>query len=125
LQEVDDSVRFERGQEVFEEIECAKCHVPEMEGANGPVPVYSDLLLHEILPSNSVGIEEASANMWEFRTAPLWGLSQTAPYMHDGRADTIQDAILLHHAEGTSSRIKYQTLGVDDASALLYFLGSL
>jgi CxxC motif-containing protein (DUF1111 family) len=93
-----------------------------MDDARG---LYSDLLLHEILAPGTPGIEDASANMREFRTAPLWGLSQTAPYFHDGTADTIEEAIRLHDGESADIRDAYVALIDSDRRALLAFLGSL
>jgi len=89
------------------------------------VPLYSDLLLHEILPADSPGIEEVSANIHEFRTPPLWGLSQTAPYLHSGRADTIFEAIAAHDGEAEAVREDFLTLSDDDQDAILVFLESL
>lgn len=109
------------GEALFETAGCADCHTPSLDG----VPLYSDLLLHELLPEGAVGIEDASANMREFRTAPLWGLAKTAPYLHDGSVDSIEDAILGHDGESTASRDTFAALSADDQAALLAFLGSL
>jgi CxxC motif-containing protein (DUF1111 family) len=121
----EDEELWEQGRAVFESLGCTACHVPRLEGLRDGFSAYTDLLLHEISAPTSVGIEDASANMYEFRTAPLWGLSQSQPYMHDGKADTIEEAILLHYGEGRASRISYQTSDVQDATALLYFLENL
>jgi CxxC motif-containing protein (DUF1111 family) len=109
------------GEQVFADIGCASCHLPELEG----VALYSDLLLHEILPAEAAGIEDTSANMWEFRTAPLWGLHASGPYMHDGRAETVAAAIEQHAAEGAAARDAFAALGQADRDALLAFLASL
>jgi len=111
------------GELVFDSVGCTSCHLPpeEMEG----VPLYSDLLLHEILPPEKLGIEEFSANMWEFRTQPLWGLAQTAPYMHSGEADTLHQAIELHEGESVSVRQAYRDLSMSDRQALIAFLETL
>lgn len=121
----EDPASAARGEEVFVEVGCASCHVPSLEGASGPVPLYSDLLLHEILPEGALGIEEASANMREFRTAPLWGISQTAPYMHHGKAETLTDAVGMHAGEADAVRQAFDGLSADDRNALLGFLGTL
>lgn len=120
-----DPQRVERGAAVFEQVGCAVCHIPALEGEGGPVPLFSDLLLHEILPEGSAGIEEASANMREFRTPPLWGLSDTAPYMHSGAADSLTEAIELHDGEAAGSRDRFGALESSDREALLVFLGTL
>ena len=109
------------GEQLFESVGCASCHLPQL----GGVPLYSDLLLHELLPPESVGIEEVSANMWEFRTAPLWGLRFSAPYLHSGVAETIEEAIELHAAEGLAARDAYLALDESEREELLAFLASL
>lgn len=120
-----DSADALAGEAVFADIGCADCHVPALDGADGPVPLYSDLLLHDILPPGTPGIEEAGASMTEFRTAPLWGISQTAPYLHDGRADTLSDAIDGHAGEAEAVVATWQALPEADRTALLAFLETL
>jgi len=121
----DDTAAEAAGEALFDSVGCAACHIPALDGADGPVPLYSDLLLHEILPPDSVGIEDASASMWEFRTAPLWGIAQTAPYMHNGAADTIEEAIALHDGEAVAARDAFDALDDSQRSDLLAFLQSL
>jgi CxxC motif-containing protein (DUF1111 family) len=111
-----------KGADVFERIGCAACHIPTLEGPSGPVPLYSDLLMHEILPPGYRGIGGA---MEEFRTSPLWGIRDSPPYMHSGLAETLEEAIELHEGEGASSRDKYLGLDADELEALLAFLDSL
>jgi len=113
------------GEGVFDAVGCASCHIPSLEGALGPVHLYSDVLLHDILPEDALGIVDTSAGMREFRTAPLWGVSRTAPYLHDGRADTLEDAILLHDGEAVGAREAYLAAGSADQEALLRFLETL
>jgi CxxC motif-containing protein (DUF1111 family) len=114
------------GEVLFAEVGCASCHVPMLETADGePVRAYTDLLLHDVQEPGYRGVEEGNAGVREFRTAPLWGLATSAPYWHDGRAFTVEDAIARHHAEGASSRDAYQALGADDRAALIAFLRSL
>src|SRR5262249_33336992 len=62
------------GELLFERIGCAKCHVPELDGAAGPVPLYSDLLLHDVWPASFRGMSETDAGPGVYRTPPLWGL---------------------------------------------------
>ncbi len=114
-----------RGEGLFESVGCASCHIPALEGPTGPVRLYSDLLLHEILPARARGIESGSANMREFRTSPLWGVRDTGPYMHSGEADTLEEAIELHDGEATSSRDAYRELDPDAIKAIIAFLNSL
>lgn len=120
-----DTTAIAAGEGVFTDIGCDGCHTPSLDGPDGPVPLYSDLLLHEILPPTAVGIEDASATMWEFRTPPLWGLAETAPYLHSGAADTIRQAIEAHDAEGAAARDAFAGLSEADRADLLAFLGSL
>mgnify|MGYP001818213449 CR=1 FL=1 len=116
----------DRGEEVFSDIGCDGCHVPELRTAsNLPVALYSDLLLHDVAADDAVGIEDGDAEMLEFRTAPLWGLATTAPYMHDGRATTVGDAIIAHDGEAAASRDAYLDLPADRRDALIAFLQSL
>ncbi|MDP7628410.1 MAG: di-heme oxidoredictase family protein [SAR202 cluster bacterium] len=115
----------QQGEEVFQKIGCGSCHIPALNGPSGPVSLYSDLLLHEILPPGAPGIASGSANMREFRTSPLWGIRDTAPYMHTGEADTIDEAINLHDGEASSSRYAYRILNLDELKAIMAFLNSL
>lgn len=124
-QPITDATLVGRGEDVFASSGCATCHVPSLPGADGPVSLYSDLLLHEILAEGSLGIEEQGASMRELRTPPLWGLATSEPYLHSGAADTIEQAIAAHEAEGASSRDAVATLSEGDRAALLAFLGSL
>jgi CxxC motif-containing protein (DUF1111 family) len=81
--------------------------------------------LHDILPPLTAGIESGNASQTEFRTAPLWGLSRTAPYFHDGRADTIEQAIRMHDGEAAAVRQAYDDLSDESREAVLAFLSSL
>jgi CxxC motif-containing protein (DUF1111 family) len=120
-----DSARAAQGEALLGAIGCTKCHIPSMPGSLGDVPLFSDLLLHEILPAGASGIESGDAQQREFRTAPLWGLSRTAPYFHDGRADNIDQAIRMHDGEAQSIRQAYEALPEADRVAILIFLGTL
>jgi cytochrome c peroxidase len=61
----------------------------------------------------------------EWRTPPLWGVADTAPYLHDGRAETLEDAILWHGGEAESSRVGYSDLSRPERDLVLAFLSSL
>ncbi len=118
-----------QGQALFATIGCDKCHIASLSGIleSQPidVPLYSDLLLHDITPEGTAGIEDGQATQREFRTAPLWGLSQTAPYSHTGEADTIDASIRLHDGEAVSIRQAYESLSEDERNMLLAFLDTL
>ena len=61
----------------------------------------------------------------EWRTPPLWGVADSAPYMHDGRAETLLEAITMHEGEATGTRDKFLELSVDDRQAIIELLGTL
>lgn len=65
------------------------------------------------------------ATLREWRTPPLWGVANSAPYLHDGRAATLADAILAHEGEANFSRKNYAALSSRDRAKLLAFLNSL
>ncbi|MCA9490115.1 MAG: c-type cytochrome, partial [Myxococcales bacterium] len=116
----------DRGEALFADVGCDACHVPNMTTEDGvDVPLFSDLLLHDVAPDGFLGIADGVATTRQFRTPPLWGLGQTAPYMHDGRADTIEEAIARHEAEGDASRQAYEMLSEAERGDLLAFLRSL
>jgi len=113
------------GRQVFEDVGCASCHIPSLEGADGPVPLYSNLLLHDVAPDDYVGVPDDNAAPRMFRTPPLWGIRFTGPYMHNGLATTLGDAIDAHHGEATASREAVEALDQSDYEALIRFLESL
>jgi CxxC motif-containing protein (DUF1111 family) len=112
------------GKVVFDAIGCTGCHVPDFVTPTGVV-AYTDLLLHQVAPDGSPGIGDGPALPLEIRTAPLWGLSLTAPYMHDGRSFTITSAIERHDAEAAAARDAYEALSDQEKAELLAFLRSL
>jgi CxxC motif-containing protein (DUF1111 family) len=91
------------GEQAFVDLGCAGCHTPVLDGRDGPVALYSDLLLHDVASAEFVGISDGTANGRQFRTPPLWGVSETAPYMYDGAASTLRAAIEAHAGEATAS----------------------
>ena len=116
----------DEGEDVFERIGCGGCHVSTLLSSDGvEVRAYTDLLLHDIASPDEPGIVEGEAGIHDFRTAPLWGLAESAPYFHDGRADTIDVAIEAHAGEAASTRTRYRGLSPEDREALLAFLRSL
>lgn len=123
------------GKQIFLKIGCADCHVPSLGGVEG---LYSDLLLHRMgkeltgggsyfepridLPNFSPG-EGPLPDEW--RTPPLWGVADSAPYMHDGRAATLEEAIQMHHGQADRSARRFQQLPQTEQQQLLAFLKSL
>ncbi|MGB1016400.1 MAG: di-heme oxidoredictase family protein, partial [Nannocystaceae bacterium] len=113
------------GQQVFAEIGCQGCHVASLAGPRGRIPLYSDLLLHDMGAELGDGFEQGLATGNEFRTQPLWGVSAVAPYLHDGRADTLEQAIAMHGGEGTASADAFAALTAADQEDVITFLTSL
>lgn len=113
------------GELLFEQVGCAKCHVPELAGPAGPVRAYTDLLLHDVWPQSFRGMAEPGAGPGVYRTPPLWGIRHTAPYMHDGRAESLRAAILLHAGEAQAVRLAVLGLTAAEMDALLAFLSDL
>ena len=72
--------------------------------ATRDVPLYSDLLLHDMGRALDDRVVQGSARGAEWRTAPLWGLSSRPRYLHDGRADSIEAAIVAHGGEAARPR---------------------
>ena len=122
------------GRVLFQRIGCADCHRPVLHVAsygavaqlNGvTIDPYTDLLLHDMGPADA-DVAEGAARASEFRTPPLWGVSRTGPpYMHDGRANSLEDAIALHGGQGADSAKLYGALSPDQRAVLLRFLRSL
>ena len=88
------------------------------------VALFSDLLLHD-MGSLGDGIAQADARTTEMKTAPLWGLRVRAPYLHDGRAPTIDAAIRAHDGEALPSRDRFIGLSPDEQSQLVDYLNTL
>lgn len=120
------------GRRAFRRVHCQKCHsdrlrteFSEVKLRGRRVPVFSDLLLHDMGPDLADGIGQGAATGSEFRTAPLWGVRASAPYLHDGRAATLDDAIRAHGGEAAGSRARYMALKPELRDALLSYLNSL
>ncbi len=121
----------EAGEGIFDAIGCASCHTPVlMTGIDSnpvfdrkPVPLYSDLLLHDV--GTGDGIEQASARGNEIRTPALWGLRFRRPFLHDGSAQTPAEAIARHSGESIAVRERYEALSSGERRLVLEFLGSL
>ncbi|MCA9541022.1 MAG: c-type cytochrome, partial [Myxococcales bacterium] len=101
---------------------CADCHVPRLAGTEGFPEAYTDMLLHAVGPSDMPGIADGEATMAQFRTPPLWGLRDTAPYMHNGSAATIEAAIAAHEGEAEASRAAFDMLDDTERARLMEFL---
>jgi CxxC motif-containing protein (DUF1111 family) len=125
------------GKQIFNNVGCANCHTQKLGNVDG---LYSDLLLHKMSPDmtgggsygerpipppggGGGGDEGPSPSEW--RTPPLWGVADSAPYMHDGRAATLEEAILLHGGQGAASKTKYSQLSQVEKDRLIAFLNTL
>jgi hypothetical protein len=78
-------------------------HFGSLEGngkGGGIVRLFGDLKQHEMGPGLAEGIDEVGTGASVFMTENLWGVGSTAPYLHDGRATTLTEAILAHGGEG-------------------------
>ncbi len=129
-----------QGRNLFTQINCSGCHKPELETGYSPINAisnktfhpYTDMLLHDMGSGLDDGYTEGSAKTYEWKTPPLWGIglsenSQGGDYflLHDGRARSIEEAILMHGGEATNSKNGYQSLSQTEKNALLKFIKSL
>lgn len=122
------------GEQIFADLGCVKCHTPAIQSGFGPLDAYTDLLLHDMGPELADGISMGmpqfssitpSVTGSEYRTQPLWGVRLHGPWLHDGRADSLHDAILLHGGESQSIKEAYEALPAVDQEAVIRFLEAL
>ena len=116
-----------RGKRLFREVGCASCHRERL----GGLPAYTDLLLHDMGEALADGVAEGAASPAEWRTPPLWGIGLTRKvlgeevYLHDGRAQSLEEAILWHGGEAEEAKRRFMALPKADREALLRFLRGL
>ncbi|WP_051208004.1 di-heme oxidoredictase family protein [Saccharospirillum impatiens] len=135
-----DDPAVQRGAQRFNDAGCAACHTPNHQTAhidqrpelsNQSIWPYSDLLLHDMGPELADNRPEFLATGQEWRTPPLWGIglaqqvNPLAGFLHDGRARTLEEAILWHGGEAETSRDTYSSWPSSDRSDLIRFLESL
>ncbi len=121
-----------QGSRLFDQVGCASCHVRTMTTGASPVAAlryrtfqpFSDFLLHD-MGSLGDGIEQSRASGREMRTAPLWGIRLFTTFLHDGRAHSIEEAILAHDGQGHRARDRFAALPADAKASLLAFVGGL
>lgn len=113
------------GQRLFAQMGCAKCHVPTLRGAHGPVTLYSDLLLHDMGPALDDKIVQGEATGADWRTTPLVGLATHDRYLHDGRALTLRDAVLAHGGEAQVVRDRFFELSEAEQAQVYAFMAQL
>jgi CxxC motif-containing protein (DUF1111 family) len=113
------------GASVFRKTGCSACHLPTLRTQDGVAfHPYSDFLLHNMGRLGD-GIEQGTASGREMRTAPLWGLREQPFFLHDGRADTVEEAILLHDGQAGGAVHRFLHLNHRDRQNLMEFLASL
>jgi CxxC motif-containing protein (DUF1111 family) len=146
---------FQRGRRQFHALGCAGCHVPmlvlkkpvvEVEGVppidlshdmhapplsydeavgGYPVWLFSDLKRHDMGVANAARHVQRGVAPNEYLTPRLWGVANSAPYLHDGRAPSFDYAIAGHDGEGAAAREAFAALSMDDKGALRVYLMSL
>jgi CxxC motif-containing protein (DUF1111 family) len=129
---------IECGRRLFSSVGCAVCHRPKLGDVDG---IYSDLLLHDMghelsdsgsytvlepeIASKDKSKQPRAANEREWRTPPLWALHHSAPYLHDGRAETVADAVALHGGEALAAARAYKRLSTKEREQVEQFLQTL
>lgn len=117
----------EPGLRRFREVGCAGCHWSSFTVEGKPAPqMYTDLLMHDLGPGRG-DVRQLDIGPKEyFRTMALWGLRDVpGPYLHDGKAATLEEAILLHGGEATAVRAAYQSLPAEARTQLIGLLKDL
>lgn len=130
-----------RGKEIFQSLQCNSCHIMTLITGRHDIPElshqtihpFTDLLLHDLGPGLADNRPEFRASGSEWRTPPLWGIGLTKSalnggkenYLHDGRARTLEEAILWHGGEGKAARERFEQLSREDRAKLIEFLRSL
>jgi CxxC motif-containing protein (DUF1111 family) len=126
-------VAAQAGRTLFTTVSCADCHTPNVGSVEG---IYSDLLMHRMGPDlmgggfyygsplpNIAASSLPQADEW--RTPPLWGVADSAPYMHDGRAETLEEAITMHGGQGARAAAAFGRLSQAEKGQLIAFLKAL
>jgi len=134
------AAKVKAGKTLFRSIGCADCHSESLGSVKG---LYSDMLLHDmgvelesttgyygaIIPPpairNDKFPESQQPSPGEWRTAPLWGVADSGPYLHDGRALTLEQAIEAHGGEAGGVTGRFNTLSPQEKQSLVSFLKTL
>jgi len=146
--------RWTRGSALLDEVQCTTCHrrellltspfwreMPDTTAGSGVllnlmgdgdfpksgsyVALFSDLKRHDMGHTLADARPLDGLPAAAFLTRPLWGLADSAPYLHDGRALTLDEAIVAHGGEAEESRNAYAALNDDGKRDLQIFLLSL
>ena len=128
------------GKEIFYKVGCNSCHVerhitrsdgPHQNLNNQVIFPYSDFLLHDMGEGLADLVPEFNAYGYEWRTPPLWGIGLTEKvsgresYLHDGRAESLEEAILWHGGESAEVINNFKSLNINQRNQLLKFISSL
>ena len=127
------------GRTLFHDFGCAGCHIPTLVTGESATPElshqtihpYTDLLLHDMGDSLTDSRPDFEATGREWRTPALWGIGLTqlispqATFMHDGRARTLEEAVMWHGGEAMAAREAFRTATKADRDALIAFLMTL
>lgn len=120
------------GEKFFQALNCNACHVESYKTTMGlTIKPYSDLLLHDMGEGLADGRPEFLATGSEWRTAPMWGMglydkvSGEANFLHDGRARSVEEAILWHGGEAQKSKDDFMALDKKSRAKLIGFLNSI
>ncbi len=130
------SAEMRAGRQTFADVGCASCHAPSLGEVRG---LYSDMLLHEMGsslsdsgsyygndgPTSPDTDNPTLATPGEWRTPPLWGFRDSGPYLHDGRAETLDEVVALHEGQATQSARRFFALDLDERTSVETFLKSL
>jgi len=129
-----------QGEQLFTGASCTKCHTPTLttspfhpmtELRNQTIHPYTDLLLHDLGPGLADNMGEGVATGAEWRTPPLWSIGLTAgvsggeAYLHDGRARSLEEAILWHGGEAEAAKQTFRAMSASERAAVVKFLKSL
>ena len=132
--------QVQQGARLFVQTQCAACHTPRYETGNAHpleplrnqvIFPYTDLLLHDMGEGLADNRPDGLATGREWRTPPLWGIglvetvNKHTMFLHDGRARSIEEAILWHGGEAAGSRTQFMSLTKDEREALIRFLESI
>lgn len=134
-----DNNEVRRGAQAFSDMGCTACHVNSFTTgevgvaalSNQEIQPYTDLLLHDMGPDLDDGRPDFEASGTEWRTAPLWGIGLIEGVngerflLHDGRARTLEEAILWHGGEAQRAREAFRSADDDLRTSLIAFLDAL
>ncbi|HUN27237.1 MAG TPA: di-heme oxidoredictase family protein [Steroidobacteraceae bacterium] len=128
------------GRALFAMLGCADCHRPRLpvvlndargEAHSGFIAPYTDLRLHDLGPGLADALASGAKVPSRWRTAPLWGLGyrlareRFPTFLHDGRARTVEEAILWHDGEASRARKRFESLSRAERQGLLAWLATL